>query len=174
MVMSESHTPTIVLLGMMASGKTTVGRALSQRTGWPYLDNDELVRAVTGRAPEEIDATDGADALHAAEAEALRHALSEPPPLIAGAAAYVAVHQPSVELLRAGPMVVYLRAQPQTLRERIGAGDGRRADATDPAWLRARHAERDETYRELAGLTVDTDDLAPDDVARHILEAVSG
>lgn len=172
--MHEPRVPTIVLLGMMGSGKTTVGQALSRQTGWRYMDNDELVRAVTGRTSEEIDATEGTDALHAAEVEALRHALSRPPPLIVAAAGYVAVHPPSVELLRAGPVVVYLRARPKTLRERIGAGDGRREDATDLAWLRARHEERDAAYRELASLTVDTDDLGPDAVAGRILEAVSG
>ena len=91
---------TIVLIGMMGSGKTSVGHALADRTGWRYLDNDELVRAVTGRAPDEIDADDGEDALHRAEADALRHALAMPPPLIAAAAAWVVDDPDSVSLLR--------------------------------------------------------------------------
>lgn len=172
--MPDTRLPTVVLLGMMGSGKTTVGRALSQHSGWRYMDNDELVRAVTGRAPEEIDASDGEDDLHAAEAKALRYALSVPPPLIAGAAAWVATDPASVDLLRAAPVVVYLRARPETLRARIGAGDGRRQDATDLDWLRARHAERDQTYRELATVVIDTDGLDPATVAERILEAISG
>ncbi|MDQ3128678.1 MAG: hypothetical protein M3Q66_09540, partial [Chloroflexota bacterium] len=40
----------------MGSGKTTVGRELAGRTGWPFLDNDDLVRELTGRAPAAIDA----------------------------------------------------------------------------------------------------------------------
>lgn len=172
--MPDTSRPTIVLLGMMGSGKTTVGQALSRRTGWRYMDNDELVRAVTGRAPEEIDATDGEDALHAAEADALRHALAVPPPLIAAAAAWVATDPASVARLQATPAVVYLRARPETLLARIGAGLGRREDATDLAWIRARHAERDMTYRELASVTVDTDDLEAEEVAQRVLDAVSG
>ena len=46
--MPDSDAPTVVLLGMMGSGKTTVGRRLAELTGWRYADNDELVRAVTG------------------------------------------------------------------------------------------------------------------------------
>ena len=172
--MDQPSPPTIVLLGMMGSGKTTVGRALSARTGWSYMDNDELVRVVTGRAPEEIADTDGVDALHEAEVRALRHALSAPPPLIVGAAGFVATHGPSVELLRSGPVVVYLRTRPETLRGRIGLGAGRREDATDLAWLQARHAERDRTYRDLASLTIDTDELGPEAIVDRILEAVSG
>ena len=30
----------IVVVGMMGSGKTTVGREIARRTGWPWLDND--------------------------------------------------------------------------------------------------------------------------------------
>jgi shikimate kinase len=164
---------TIVLLGMMGSGKTTVGRALAARTGWPYLDNDELCQAVAGRSPETIAASDGEDALHAVEAEALRRALTIPPPLIASAAAWVATDPASVELLRSLPAVVYLRALPETLRSRIGSGQGRRDDATDIAWLRRRHAERDAVYRGLATLTVDTDDLDADTIARRILDTLS-
>ena len=170
--MSQKEAGVVVLLGMMGSGKTTVGRALAARTGWRYVDNDELVRLVSGRAPQEIDASEGEDALHRAEAQALRRALTAPPPLIVGAAAWVVTDPDSVELLRVAPAVVYLRTQPETLRARIGRGDGRRDDATDLAWLQARHAQRDAVYRELANLTIDTDELAADAVAGLIVEAL--
>lgn len=172
--MPDKTALTIVLLGMMGAGKTAVGRSLSTRTGWPYMDNDELVRAATGRAPGEIVAVDGSEALHLAEAAALHHALSVPAPLIAGAAASVVTDPASVALLRSTPVVVYLRARPETLRARIGAGWGRRADATDPAWLRARHAERDEAYRGLATITIDTDTLDVEAVGAAILGSLPG
>ena len=170
--MPESAGATIVLTGMMGAGKSSVGRALADRTGWPYMDNDELVLAATGRAPEAIDAVDGPDALHAAEAAALRHALAVPPPLIAGAAAWVVVDPASRSLLQEAAKVVYLRAHPETLLARIGGGAGRRDDATDLAWLRARFIERDELYRETATLTVDTDEASVESVAAVILEAL--
>jgi shikimate kinase len=163
---------TIVLIGMMGCGKSTVGRALAERTGWRYLDNDELVHAFTGRAAEEIDATGGEDALHQAEADALRYALAMPSPLIVSVAAWVAADPRSQALLRAAPAVVYLRARPETLRARIGSGAGRREDATDLDWLRARHAQRDASYRAVATLTIDTDDLAADAIAQHILDVL--
>lgn len=157
---------------MMGAGKTTVGRALAARTGWRYLDNDQLVLAATGRVPEEIDASDGTDALHAAEARALRHALSLPLPLVAGAAAWVIEDSASVELLRSVPWVVYLRARPETLRTRIAGGAGRRADATDLEWLRDRHAQRDADYRRIATVTIDTDELDGIVVAERVLTAL--
>ena len=164
---------TVVLVGMMGSGKSSVGRALAAHVGWPYMDNDELVRAATGRAPEEIDATDGEDALHQAEAQALVHALQVPPPLIASAAAWVVTDAASVELLREAPAVIYLRARPDTLRARIGGGQGRRGDATDLEWLRARHEERDQTYRSLASWTVDTDEQSVNEVADGVARVLA-
>ena len=163
---------TVVLIGMMGAGKTSVGRALAAAAGWRYMDNDELVRAATGRASEEIDATDGTEALHAAEVAALHHALSVPAPLVAAAAAFVITDPDSVALLRAAPAVIYLRAQPETLRARIGGGAGRRGDATDLAWLRARFSERDAAYRAVATLTVDTDGLTTGEVVAMALDAL--
>lgn len=162
---------TIVLVGMMGAGKSTVGRQLASRTGRRYMDNDELVQAATGRAPEAIDATDGTAALHAAELAALRHAVSVPGPLIAAAAAVVVTDPVSVERLR-DAFVVYLRARPETLRARIGAGAGRREDATDLVWLRARHAERDTRFDALADLTIDTDETSVEAVVEAVLSAI--
>ena len=170
--MASDPAPSVVLIGMMGSGKSTVGRALAGLTGWRYLDNDELVGIVSGRRAEDIDAHDGDVALHQVEADALRLALSMPRPLVVGAAAWVVEHQPSVELLRAQPAVIYLRAQPETLRSRIDQGSGRRRDATDLAWLRARAAEREAAYLALARVVIDTDGLEPTAIARRILEAL--
>ncbi len=170
--MASDPAPSVVLIGMMGSGKSTVGRALAGLTGWRYLDNDELVGIVSGRRAEDIDADDGDVALHQVEADALRLALSMPRPLVVGAAAWVVEHQPSVELLRAQPAVIYLRAQPETLRSRIDQGSGRRRDATDLGWLRARAAEREAAYLALARIVIDTDGLEPTAIARRILEAL--
>lgn len=159
-------------MGMMGSGKTTVGRELAERTGWRYADNDELVRLVTGREPDEIDAADGEHALHVAEGAALRHSLAMPPPLIVGAAAWVILDPDSVERLRKQPWVVYLRGRPETLHARIGTGRGRRDDATDLEWLRRRTDERDHLYRDLATLTIDVDDLDPAQVVDRIVDAL--
>ncbi len=125
-----------------------------------------------GRPAEEIDAVDGTAALHAAEARALRYALSLPAPLIAAAAAWVVMDPGSADLLRRTPAVVYLRAQPETLRARIGAGAGRREDATDLDWLGARFGERDAIYLDLATVTVETDERTPKAAAREVLAAL--
>jgi shikimate kinase len=162
----------IFLVGMMGSGKTTIGRELARMTGWPPVDNDELVRRLTGREPATIAAEDGEDALHDAEAEALADALELDPPLIVGVAGAM-VERPEVrETLRGAGHVVWLRARPETLHVRIGRGTKRRREARDGAWLAARAAERESLYREVANQVIDVDDTAPAQVAAQILEGL--
>ncbi len=159
----------LVLVGMMGSGKTTVGRSLSERTGWPYADNDELVRRTSGREPAEIRATDGEDALHDLETRALVEALRLPPPSVIGAAAAVVLDEAAVAVLRDAALVVWLRARPETLRDRIGSGAGRREEATDTAWLARQADARQDRYGDVADLTIDVDDATPAEVAERIL-----
>jgi shikimate kinase len=163
----------ILLVGMMGAGKTTIGRELARRTGWPFLDNDALVRELTGREPRAIDAEDGEDALHQAEIAALRAALTgSGPAVIAVAGAIVDDADASADLRASGGHVVWLRARPETLRGRIGGGAGRRADALDLGWLGARATEREPRYRAVANQVIDIEDRRPRSIARAILAAV--
>lgn len=166
------HSSRIVLLGMMGSGKTTVGRLLAERSGWPYVDNDDAVRALTGEEPEEVIAEHGDAFLHAVEAAALLQALAGARPTIIGAAAWVIEDPDCREALEREPHVVYLRARPATLRARIGSGAGRRDEATDFAWLERRAVERDELYQRLAPLSLDVDDRSATELASQIISAL--
>jgi shikimate kinase len=166
--------PRVLLIGMMGAGKTTVGRELSARTGWPYVDNDDLLRRQTGRDPAEIRATEGEDVLHLAESDAFDEALGLEPPTIIGVAAAAVLDPAAREALRDGGHVVWLRARPETLLQRIGSGGGRREDATDAEWLRKRARERQTLYASVASQIVDTDDKTPAQIAGEILKGLEG
>ena len=170
--MAADASERVFLVGMVGAGKTTVGHALRDRTGWPYIDNDDLVKSMTGRDSAEIFETDGEDVLHLAEIQALDVAFGTDPPLIVGVAGAVVGDPAAREALREGGYVVWLRARPETLIARVGDGEGRRADAANPDWIRARLREREPLYAVVAHQIVDVDDATPDAIAETILEAI--
>jgi len=149
-------TPTrVVLLGLMGSGKTTAGELLAARTGWPALDNDALLREVTGMSLNEV-AAQGADTLHDAERTILRHVLERPAPFVAGAAAAVVDEPEIVPLLQERAFPVYLHVPPEVLVRRIGEDAGRPWLRPDPlAALTSMYAARDPLFRKAAAFVAD-------------------
>ena len=61
----------IVLTGFMGSGKTPVGRILSERLGWQFADLDHVVESREGRSVPHIFAESGEGAFRSAEAQVL-------------------------------------------------------------------------------------------------------
>jgi shikimate kinase len=155
-------------MGMMGSGKTTVGKELAGQLGWPYWDNDGRLHASTGERTDEL-AGLGPQRLHALEAEQAILATREPPPLVAGLASSVVERQDLRPTFRAAGWCVYLRASVATLVTRVGTGEGRPWLDDDPAGFLTRALQtRGPLYEELADLSVDVDDLLPVDVAALI------
>jgi shikimate kinase len=162
----------IFLVGLMGSGKTTIGRALSRRIGWPYVDNDQLIRETTGRTAPELETEGGIDDLHAAEAAAFDHALTLDLPVVVGVAGSIVTSAEHRARMRAAGRVVWLRARPETLLERAGSGNGRRTDAMSPAWVRNVAAERTPLFEAVADLVIDVDRRRPRTVVETIVEAL--
>ena len=61
----------VVLMGLMGAGKTTVGRGLAARLGWPFHDSDDDLARATGVTARQLVARDGTVVLHAVEAAVL-------------------------------------------------------------------------------------------------------
>lgn len=174
--MSESPAPArVLLMGMMGAGKTTVGTALSRITGWPYLDNDELVALSAGMPTPAVLDDHGVTALRAVESRALSAALVAQPPCIAAVAGGVVDDDADLARLQAGGFVVWLRASIDTLVARVGTGAGRAWLQPDPRTALERlYAGREERYTRAATLIVDVDTLGPDEVAQRIVAALPG
>ena len=64
----------IVLIGFMATGKTTVGRLVAERTGRRFVDLDQLVEETAGMTIADLFRSAGEPAFRRAEAQALRRA----------------------------------------------------------------------------------------------------
>jgi shikimate kinase len=159
----------ILLVGMMGVGKSTVGRALSEQTGWPYVDNDDLLHADTGMYGAELLERDGVQALRDAEAKVLAEIVERDPPLVAGIAAGVVLRPEDRTRLKEGGFVVWLRARTETLVPRVSADRERAWLQPDPAAaLRELAAGRDPLYAEVADLIIDVDEQSTEKVVAEI------
>jgi shikimate kinase len=162
----------ILLIGLMGSGKSTVGRRLSARTGWPYLDNDQLVVEVSGQPATALIADEGEDALHAMEVAAFELALTKPTPVIVGLAGWLVTDEALRARIRDAGTVVWLRAGPATLLRRAGSGGGRRPEALAADWIKRTAAERSPMFEDVADLVIDVDRIEPNQVVQRILAAI--
>ena len=160
----------IVLLGLMGSGKTTVGAALADRLGRPHHDSDADIERAEGRTGREIATTDGVDRLHALESRHLMTALQDADPAVISAAAYV-VEDPACASALEDPAVhvVWLRGQPDVLAERASTGEHRR-DAGDVATMAARRAP---LFGRLADTTIDVDALSVDEIVARLSASIA-
>ena len=161
----------VLLIGMMGSGKSTIGRLLADATGWPYADNDELVLRAHGATPRTLLAEHGEAAMRRAESEALASGVALPPPAIVGVAAGVILDAADRETLRGGGIVVWLRASADDLAARAAGAEHRPWLDGDPsAWMTAALLEREPLYASVADHVVDTDAAAPDETAARLVE----
>jgi shikimate kinase len=154
----------VILVGMMGSGKTTIGRLLSEATGWPYVDNDELVRRHSGTTAREVLADGGEDRLREVESAALALGVELPPPVVVGVAAGTVLEPKNRALMEDAGVVVWLRAATDTLVRRAGHAAHRPFIDRDGArWMEEAAAERDPLYAAIADVTVDTGASSPDE-----------
>jgi shikimate kinase len=110
-----------VLIGMMGSGKSTVGKLLAEKTGWPRYDNDALLLDLFGVTAKQIVEARREEQKREAEYAALAYGLSQPAPCILDAAGGTITSEASRTALAAA-IVVWLHASPEALYQRAIGG----------------------------------------------------
>ena len=165
----------MVLLGLMGSGKSTIGAALAARLGRRFVDNDDMLERRTGHSARDIEAGSGLDVLHEDEARVLGDALASLEPVVIAAAAGSVLVPDSARHL-GGHIVVYLRAEPETLAQRLAdnPGDEHRpfGGRSPVVVLREQFAARDQTYRDLATIVVEESSRSPQEIVETIRSAL--
>jgi shikimate kinase len=163
--------PRVVLVGVPGSGKTTVGRVLSDRLSVGFRDTDHDVEVAAGKAVSDIFVDDGEDAFRALEKAAVATAIDEHDGVLSlGGGAVLDVGTRT--LLLAQP-TVWLQVSAPAGAKRVGL------DVPRPVLLgnvRGRLAtlldERGPLNAEVSRVTVDTDGRTPDEVADVIVETL--
>ncbi len=168
----------VVLVGMMGSGKTTVGRHVAELLEWPFFDSDEVVAGRAERSVREIFESEGEHAFRRLESEVMADLLEASPPSVIAAGGGAVLDEDTRLRLTRRAQVVWLRARPEELERRLGhAGRHRPLLDGDPARLPVvlteLSARRAPIYASVAGHVIDVDDAgSPQRVAGAVLEAL--
>jgi shikimate kinase len=146
----------VVLVGLMGSGKTTVGKKVAKLIGCRFVDADVEIEARTGRSVAAW-FEDGEPAFRAAEAQLLADLLDEPDPLVVGSGGGVVVTEANRGRLQEHDVTtVYLHGTPEFLASRVQAKAHRPLLSDDPlAVMTGMYAQRDAWYREVADAIVE-------------------
>ena len=165
----------IFLVGLMGAGKTTVGRMLARRLKLRFFDSDQEIEARCGVKIPVIWEIEGEAGFRAREAQAVAELTALDGIVLAtGGGAVLAAE--SRAFLAARGTVVYLRATPEHLYERVRQDRNRPLLAGDDPLgrLRELYRERDPFYREVADVVVDTSTGDADAHADQVVQAMQG
>jgi len=165
--MSSPEPLTLVLVGPMGSGKTSVGRRVARELGVAFIDTDKRIVAAHGPIPA-IFAAAGEAHFRALEAAEVERALDQGGVISLGGGAVA--NAATRELLKTHP-VVFLTVSPESVVHRIGGGNRPLlAGEEDPIvrWKEI-YAQRRGWYDEVADATFDTSRRP----MRHIAEEIA-
>lgn len=157
----------IVLAGFMGTGKTTVGRLLAERLGWPFIDTDRVIEQRAGCSIADLFARQGEAAFRALEAAVCAEvAMSEQSVIATGGGALL--HTPTRNLFTARGLVVCLGCALETIIQRVGHDPARPLFSADLERLAALYAARAAHYHSLPHW-IDTTGRTPAHITEEIV-----
>ncbi len=163
----------IVLVGMMGVGKSSIGRRLGARLGIPFVDADAEIERAAGMSIVDIFARHGEADFRSGEARVIARLLEGGPQVLATGGGAV-INADTRALIKAKGVSIWLSADFDVLMRRINKRKNDRPllQTADPeATLRALLAERDPIYAQ-ADITVQSRDVSHDAIVAEIVAAL--
>ena len=147
----------IFLVGLMGSGKTTIGRALAKKLNMRFVDSDHEIEARTGASIPMIFEIEGEESFRRREAEVIAE-LSARENIVLATGGGAILHPDTRRHLHQRGTVIYLRASINQILQRTSRDKNRPLLQTaDPRRkLEELSRQRDPLYREVAHFVVET------------------
>jgi|Deesub1362A_J573_1020465.scaffolds.fasta_scaffold00412_3 3-dehydroquinate synthase len=161
----------IVLTGFMGTGKTSVGRELSRRLGYPFIDTDDLIEEREGMPISMIFKEKGEPYFRRVEKEVV-HEVSGMRDVVVATGGGVIKDRDNVEALRERGILIWLRTEPMVILRRVMAEGGKRPllNVDEPLKeINRLLSEREALYRQ-ADISVETSYITPGEAAEEIIE----
>jgi len=168
------YTPsrTLVLIGMMGSGKTSVGRRLAARLGLPFTDADAEIETVSGMSISQLIKDYGEPEFRHLERRVMARLLAMPKHVLStGGGAFM--NEETRALVRSNGMSIWLKAETDLLLERALRHDNRPLLHGDNprAIMEKLLTEREPIYAQ-ADITLESDDRPLDETVLRLIKAL--
>jgi shikimate kinase len=170
--------PSILLVGLMGTGKSTVARQLALHFGIDSLDTDRMIESRTHQTVREIFAQSGENAFRDLESEVLQECLERQIPCVIAGAGGVVVRESNRELINScrtlgRVIVVWLHALPNVLAVRTSKGAHRPLLDEDREGTLVRLAnEREPMYASVSDIIVDVSQRSVEATVNLLVEAI--
>lgn len=160
----------VILIGYMGCGKSTVGKRLSYRLKMPYVDTDKMIEVKEENTISEIFAQKGEAAFRDMETECVRSLYELKQDYVIAVGGGLPMREVNRELMNKLGTVVYLRAKPDTIYERL------KDDTTRPLLqgenpqgkIRDMIAQRGPVYEMAADCIIDVDEKSFNEIINEI------
>jgi shikimate kinase len=172
-IMSHLGNRSIVLIGMMGVGKSSIGRRLGIRLGIPFVDADAEIERAAGMSIADIFARHGEAAFRSGEARVIARLLNGGRQVLATGGGAV-MNEATRALIKETAVSVWLSAELELLLRRISKRKAERPmlHTDDPAAaLRDLLTARAPIYAQ-ADITVQSRDVPHDAIVAEIIEAL--
>lgn len=152
----------IILTGMPAAGKSTVGVLLAKRLGWSFVDTDLLIQTAESRKLQEILDSEGMAKFCAIEEKHILKLNCKRTVIATGGSAVYG--KKAMSRLKSLGIVIHLDLSPDFLKKRLGNLSSRGVVMAEGQEIEALYSERRPLYDKYADATIDCGDLSPDQV----------
>jgi shikimate kinase len=174
-VLSRLAGRSVVLVGMMGVGKSSIGRRLAARLGVPFVDADTEIEKAAGMSIPDIFARHGEADFRSGEARVIARLLDGGPQVLATGGGAV-MNADTRQQIKAKGVSIWLNAELDVLMRRINKrkNDRPMLQTADPAaTLRQLLDERGPVYAQ-SDLTVQSREVPHDAIVSEIMKALSG
>jgi len=161
----------IILVGMMGAGKTTIGKLLSNKLGFDFIDLDKIIEERSGVKINTIFEIEGEVGFRERELQVLSDSIEKDQVIISTGGGIVTNEKSRARLIKNNALIIYLKANLQTLFNRLKNDNSRPILNVDnkEQVIEKILEQREPLYKELADMVVDTSHMKSIDVVKFII-----